>query len=157
MQLVRVANFNHGEHIAAHEPAFQRQLLQAVEVVQPHGIAAATVLCPKPELCLGLGLPFFSCLRGKPQHIPVNSSFQGQASADHLCAVGVDGTRGNRCAHVEHPAALPQGVGVVVYIAARRVAVGEECPQRAPLVGCARFAVSAGLRCSSDAVSDAQK
>ena len=64
VQLVRVTNFHHGEHITAHKPAFQGQLLQAVEIVQPHGITTAAVFGPKPELCLGFTLPLFGFFRG---------------------------------------------------------------------------------------------
>ena len=146
VQLINVPDFHNGENIAAHKPAFQGQLLQSVEVVHPHSIAVAAVLGPEPELGLSLGLPFLGRLRGKTQNVPVDGGFQGQASADHLCAVRVDGTCGDRCAHVEHPAALPQGVGVVVYIAGWRIAVREKCPQRTPLMACTSLAVSAGLR-----------
>ena len=137
-----------GEHITAHQPAFQGQLLQSVKVVHAQRVTVAAVLRPQSELGLRLALPLFGCFRGQSQHIAVNGRFQRQAGAHNLGAVRVDGACRNGAAHIQHAAALAQCGVILVYILARRIAVGPKTARGPPCKAAAGVAVSACLRCA---------
>ena len=63
------------KHIARHEPGFQGELLQPLEIVHPDGVAVLMLGRPKPELGLGLALPLLGCFGCKAQNLPVDGRF----------------------------------------------------------------------------------
>ena len=137
--------FDEREHIPAHQPRYQSQLLHGVEVVHASGIAGVLAAGPKAELRLGPLLPLLCRLRGEPQRFPVDGRLQCQSDAHRLGAVGVDGRGRQGGTHVKHPAALAQGVVIPVDVLVGAAAVSVKTLQRPPGPAGSGFAVSAGL------------
>ena len=86
-----VSPLEHGENVSALEPRHQRQLLHPVKIVHAGSVAVGLVLGPQGKLRLGAPLPLLGRFRGDAQHLPIYGALEGQADADHLRPVGVDG------------------------------------------------------------------
>ena len=140
------------EYVAAQKHGREGNTLRGVEVVDSERVAAPLIARPHTELGFRFLLPLARLVLRKPESFAVDAALQKQPAPDDVRAVGLDGARRDRRAHIQHPRALAQRHVVRVDVLLRRTAHRVKPFQGTAGIARARLAVSVVQEALDDAV-----